>query len=174
MKKFVFLSILLAGLSLTGCKVQSVSRTEASNILFNNAMRAMERQDFVLEANTIMFRRGNQAFVNANTNFVSLSRGRATIQLAFNSPHAGPNGIGGITVEGRASNIRMEQDRRGNISFSMHVSGVGVSATVFISMPNGTNRCTATVTPTFRGNRIKFIGNLLPRSQSNVFRGRAL
>ena len=55
---------------------------------------------------------------------------RATIQLAFNTAAAGPNGIGGITVDGSASNIEMKTDKKGNVTFSMMVQGVAVSANV--------------------------------------------
>ena len=36
--------------------------------------------------------------------------------------------LGGITVEGIPTNIKMNEDRRGNISFTMNVNGAAVSA----------------------------------------------
>ena len=109
-----------------------------------------------------------------STNFVSMKGDRATIQLAFNTAAAGPNGIGGITVDGSASNIEMKTDKKGNVTFSMMVQGVAVSANVTIRMVKGTNKCTATVSPNFNSNRISFTGYLYPSDQSNVFKGRAI
>ena len=135
---------------------------------------ALKEKDFVLEAERVEFKRGQFVYVTPSTNFVSMKGDRATIQLAFNTAAAGPNGIGGITVDGSASNIEMKTDKKGNVTFSMMVQGVAVSANVTIRMVKGTNKCTATVSPNFNSNRISFTGYLYPSDQSNVFKGRAI
>ena len=96
--------------------------------MFNEAVAALNAQDFVLEADRVEFKRGQFVYVTPNTNFVSFIDGRATIQLTFNVPASGPNGIGGITVEGQPSNIKMETNKKGDVTFSMMVQGTGVSA----------------------------------------------
>ena len=138
------------------------------------AAEALKEKDFVLEAERVEFKRGQFVYVTPSTNFVSMKGDRATIQLAFNTAAAGPNGIGGITVDGSASNIEMKTDKKGNVTFSMMVQGVAVSANVTIRMVKGTNKCTATVSPNFNSNRISFTGYLYPSDQSNVFKGRAI
>lgn len=142
--------------------------------LFEQGVHALNAQDFVLEAERVEFKRGQFVYVTPSTNFVSMQGERATIQLSFNIAAAGPNGIGGITVEGSASNIEMKTDKKGNVSYSMMVQGVAVSANVTIRMVKGSNKCTATVTPNFNSNRISFTGYLYPSDQSNVFKGRAI
>ncbi len=144
------------------------------NALFEQAVRALEAKDFVLEADRIEFKLGNFVYVNSNTNFVAMKDGKATIQLAFNVPVSGPNGIGGITVEGTASNIEMKTDKKGNVFYEMNVQGVAVSARVTFRMAKGTNKCTATVLPNFNSNRISFSGELYPSELSDVFKGRSL
>lgn len=144
------------------------------NALFEQAVQALNDRDFVLEADRVEFKRGRFVYVNASTNFVSLKDNKATIQLAFNGAVAGPNGIGGITVDGSASNVEMKTDKKGNVTFSMNVQGIAVSAYVTFRMAKGTNKCTATVTPNFNSNRISFTGNLFPTSESNVFKGRSI
>ena len=64
---------------------------------------------------------------------------KATIQLAFNTPAAGPNGIGGITVDGTTSGVQMKTDKKGNVMYEMNVQGVAVSARVTFRMAKGTN-----------------------------------
>lgn len=148
---------------------------EAENMaLFNEALKALEGKDFVLEADRVEFKRGNFVYVTPSTNFVSMKGDRATIQLAFNGPFSGPNGLGGITVEGSASNVQLKTDKKGNITFSMMVQGTAVSANVTFRMAKGSNKCTATVSPNFNSNRISFTGSLYPTEQSNVFKGRTL
>lgn len=163
---------------LTGCKTQDPALKEAKAAeeqeKYLRAVEALNNNDFVLEADRITFRNGRFTYVSSSTNFVSMSGDKATIQLAFNSPYAGPNGIGGVTVDGRASNVKKKTDKKGNITFTMNVFGTGVSAIVSFNLTPGSNRCTATVTPNFNNRIITFSGYLYPTSESSVFKGRAL
>lgn len=138
---------------------------------YNQAKGALEARDFVLEANQLVFKRGQTSYVNPNTNFIALKDGRASIQIAPNNAVAGPNGLGGITVEGNASSIKYNVDSKGNITFSMMVNGRGVSAQVELSIPYGSAVCSADVIPNFNSQRMSFNGTLLPTSESNVFKG---
>ena len=101
-----------------------------ANALFEQAVQALKNKDFVLEADRIEFKRGSFVYVTPNTNFVSVKGEKATIQLAFNTPAAGPNGIGGITVDGTTSGVQMKTDKKGNVMYEMNVQGVAVSARV--------------------------------------------
>lgn len=136
------------------------------------AIKALETLEFALEADQIVFKRGQTAYVTPNTNFVSLSDDRAVIQVAPFNGGGGPNGVGGITLEGRASNIRIKTDKTGNVTFTMSVLGAALSATVTISMCNGGNDASVTVSPNFSSNRVTLNGRLLPMEQSSVFEGR--
>lgn len=51
----------------------------------------------------MIFKYGQIAYVNPNTNFVSVNKNDAVVQVAFNVPFSGPNGIGGVTVQGSVS-----------------------------------------------------------------------
>ena len=128
----------------------------------------------MLEADRVEGKRGQFVYVSSNTNFVSVKADEATVQLALNGAFSGPNGVGGITVEGKTSKVEIEQDKKGNVSFSMMVQGVGISAQLTFRMTKGSNECTATILPNFNSNRISFTGKILPTAQSTVFKGRAL
>ncbi len=153
---------------------QKVSEEALNNALFEQAVKALEDKDFVLEANRVDFRRGQSAFVSSNTNFVSVKDNKGTVQLALDGAMAGPNGLGGITVDGTVSNVKMDTDKKGNILYSMSIQGIGISATVSFNMIKGSNKCTATVTPNLNSNRISFTGMLFPTSESSIFKGRTL
>lgn len=145
------------------------------NAKFEMAYQALQNRKFVLKATDVDFKRGHTSHVNDNTNFVMLSGDDASIQFDSNIALAGPNGMGGITVEGKASNIEMKTDKKGNVSFKMNVQGTGVSALVSFNMTKGSNYCSAIVTPNFRSNRITFSGELVPLGGNNqVFKGHAL
>lgn len=174
--------LLVAVLVLGACSTMNQQEKAAAKatedarqlVLFNQAVEALNAKDFILEADRVEFKRGNFRYVQPNTNFIEVKGDRATVQLALSNFSSGPNGIGGITVQGVTSGVEMKTDSKGNISYSMMVQGTGISAQVIFSMVKGTNQCTATVTPNFSSNRISFTGYLYPTEESNVFKGRVL
>ncbi len=190
-KRLILLFVLLTGAAAAGAqterrihaqseqgsaqKRETEKRLEAiqDSIRSAEAFMALERLDFVLEANRLSFKRGETAYVTSDTNFISLSDERAVIQIA---PFlgGGPNGVGGITLEGKASNIRLKTDKKGNVTLTMSVSGTGLSATVDISLPRNSYMASVTVNPSFHSNRVTLYGDLVPSARSTVFKGRAL
>lgn len=156
-------------------KLKREERLEKDSIMgaldFNSAYQAIKNQSFVLEANSIQPMNGQVFFVNSNTNFVSLNNGQAMVQIASNSPYPGPNGLGGITVQGSASNIQTKQDDKGNVYLNMSVQGTFISATVNLMLMNDTNNATVTVDPNFSGRTLEMSGTLYPYSQANIFQG---
>ncbi len=141
--------------------------------MFERAVQALKDKEFVLEAERVEFKRGSFVYVTPSTNFVSVNGDKATIQLAFNVPVSGPNGMGGVTLDGTVSGVVLKEDKKGNISYEMNVQGAAVLARVTLRMAKGTNKCTATVLPNFNSNRISFMGELYPAGESTVFKGRS-
>lgn len=156
-------------------KLKREERLEKDSIMgaidFNSAYQAIKNQAFVVEANSIQPMNGQVFYVNSNTNFVSLHNGQAMVQIASNSPYPGPNGLGGITVQGSASNIQTKQDDKGNVYLNMSVQGTFISATVNLMLMNGTNNATVTVDPNFSGRTLEMSGTLYPYAQANIFQG---
>lgn len=146
---------------------------EADAVAYQQAVQALKNKQFVLEANQVIFRNGQSAFVSFTTNFVMMNGQRATVQVAFNTPYPGPNGIGGVTVDGNASDMKITTDKKGNVNCSFSVQGIGISAQIFISLTNGGNNATVTVNPNFNSNTLTLSGNLVPLAQSDVFKGRS-
>lgn len=145
----------------------------ADQLSYQQAVQAIKDKQFVLEANQVVFKYGQTAFVSSNTNFVMLNGNRATVQIAFNTPYPGPNGIGGVTVDGTVSDVKSSTDKKGNVNCNFSVQGIGISAQVFITLTNGGNNATVTVNPNFNSNTLTLSGNLVPLDQSDVFKGRA-
>lgn len=142
-------------------------------VAYQQAVQALKDKQFVLEADQVIFRNGQSAFVSTTTNFVMMNGSRATVQIAFNTPYPGPNGIGGVTVDGTASDMKITTDKKGNVNCNFSVQGIGISAQVFISLTNGGNNATVTVNPNFNSNTLTLNGDLVPLSQSDVFKGRS-
>ncbi len=153
--------------------IQKKLEAQQDSIDHANAVKALDSLGFVLEADKIVFKYGDMAYVQSNTNFISLSDDEAVVQVApYNA--GGPNGVGGITLDGRASNIKMQSDKKGTITYSFNVQGAAISAVVTITMPKGTNVVTAVVEPTFSSNRITLSGKIVPKGSSKVFKGTSI
>lgn len=138
------------------------------------AVQALKEGKFVLEADQLVFKRGRSAFVSSTTNFVLMDGEHASVQIAANNALAGPNGIGGITVDGSRKEMKITTDKKGNVNCSFSVQGIGISAQVYITLTNGGNNASARISPNFNSNTLTLNGVLVPLSQSNVNKGRAL
>ena len=97
------------------------------------AVQALKEGKFVLEADQLVFKRGRSAFVSSTTNFVLMDGEHASVQIAANNALAGPNGIGGITVDGSRKEMKITTDKKGNVNCSFSVQGIGISAQVDIN-----------------------------------------
>ena len=144
---------------------------QADSLAFEKALNAIKQLNFVLEADYISSARMGTTYVDNGTNFVSVSDDRAVVQISPRSDIGGLNGVGGITLEGTASNIVMKTDKKGNVTVNLNVQGAGISASIHIAIPQGSNRATATVSPNYRSNATTLGGRLLPSEESNVFEG---
>lgn len=155
------------------------ARREAENNiqsdLFKEIVKSLNERSFVVEVNKISFKNGVARLVNATTNFIALDGNSAIVQLSSNRNYIfGPNGIGGITVEGSPSNLKIVTDKKGNVTLSMSVQGIAISAQVTIVVPKNSNRAIATVMPNFYSQRIILNGTICPLDKSTVFKGRVI
>ena len=135
---------------------------------------AVQNRDFVLEANQVTFKNGNTVFVNSTTTFISVKGNRAVVQISPSNFSSGPNGVGGVTVDGTISGMQRMVDKKGRVTVSFNVTGIGINAQVEIYMVPGTNRASATIYPNFNSNTVWIEGNIVPYSSSNVFEGNSL
>ena len=183
MKKMVSILICALALMVGHIQAQEVELTKEEkkalqekidSIQHAEAVEAINAKKFTLEADQVVFKYGQTAYVTSNTNFVSVDGEDAVVQVAFNIPVAGPNGLGGVTVDGKVSSYEMRTDKKGTLYLSMNVMGVGISARLDISMPKGTNNATVTITPNFNSNRLTLNGVILPAFKSSVFKGRSI
>ena len=132
-------------------KQMKAEQDARDRLAFEEARKAIEAKEFVLEAD-----QGD----------------KAVVQVAFDIPVSGPNGLGGVTVSGSTSDYRQSVDKKGNIRVSMNVIGTGISAQVYINLPNGGNQASVDISPNFNSRRITLRGELLPLSEGNIFQGR--
>lgn len=141
---------------------------------FQAALQALKDQSFVVEVDQLIFPRGMTKFVPSMTNFVSMNDGTAVIQITTSNFNPGPNGIGGITVDGTPSNITISTDKRGVVYYNFVDQGIAVSATVNIQMIPGSNRATVTIYPNFSSNVLTMTGTIVPYEDSTIYKGMSI
>lgn len=185
MKRFViaFITCLMAltwSTSATAQNTRELTRQERKalqaqidSMQFAEALQAVNDTMFTLEANRVVFKYGQTAYVTSNTNFVSVHKGKAVVQVAFNVPFMGLNGLGGVTVQGRVNKYVKREDKN-TVYVDMDVFGTGISAHVTVQLYKGGNEASVDITPNLNSNRLTLKGNLLPTAKSNVFRGEVL
>ena len=137
------------------------------------AVNALQRREFVLESDEVTLKHGEHGYVNSTTNFVALHDGKATVQISPFQSGGGPNGVGGITVEGTPTGLKTDTDKKGFTRLSMNVTGNGISAQVTVTLSPSGNRATATIIPNFNSLNVTLDGQLVPFRESSVFKGTA-
>ena len=142
--------------------------------LYAAAVQALKENRFVVEVDRVVFKYGDVAYVNTNTNFILVDEDEGSVQVAFNTPYSGPNGIGGVTVDGRVSGIKLKESKKGKINYNFSVQGTGISAQIFLTLSAGSNQATVTITPNFNSRTLTLYGEIVPLEQSSVFKGRSL
>ena len=138
------------------------------------AFAAVKNQDFVLEAQTVQFRNGSTVFVNDMTNFISVKGNRAVVQISPSNFASGPNGVGGVTVDGMISGQEYRVGKKGFATYSFNVMGIGINAQVEIYLNQGTNQASATIYPNYNANTVWIQGNIVPYENSRVIEGSSL
>lgn len=145
------------------------AREVANQAAHEAALTALKDNNWVLMASTLYGPRGQAIPVSDNTNFIQFKDNTVYVQLAFNGI-AGPNGLGGITVQGTPSNISSQTDKYGNLTYSFYVNGTAITAQIVINLNGNGNYAQATVYPMLNNNNLTFSGTLVPTSQSGIFR----
>ena len=146
----------------------------ADSIAGVQAAVAVQNRDFVLEADQVTFKNGNTVFVNSSTTFISVKGNRAVVQISPSNFSSGPNGVGGVTVDGSISGMQRMVDKKGRTTLSFNVMGIGINAQIEIYMTPGTNRANATIYPNFNSNTLWIEGEIVPYASSDVFEGTSL
>jgi hypothetical protein len=134
----------------------------------------IDYQRFVLEADYVSGKTGSRSPVNSTLNFMIVDSTKATLQLG--SPWGvGINGVGGVTVDGNVTKFEVNKKES--------KKGVNYNITLFIMSAVGTydvqmwvsqsGRADATVRGNVSG-QLTYSGQLVPLSQSRVYKGRAL
>ena len=144
----------------------------SDSIQYVQAINAIRNGSWALEASNVTFNNGVTRFVTESTNFVSVDDGQAVVQTAFNNTNVNsPNGLGGITLEGRVLDEELKMDKEGNVYYNYNIQGAEISATVNVVITAHTNQATATVNPNFSSRQMTMSGYIYPYESAGVIEG---
>ena len=146
----------------------------ADSLASIQAIAAIRNKDFVLQVDNVTFQNGNTVFVNSSTNFISVKGNRAVVQISPSNFAAGPNGVGGVTVDGGISNYQITTDRKGRVNLTYNVSGIGISAQIEVYIVPGSTYAQATIYPNFNSNTMWLSGTVVPYNNASVIEGSSL
>lgn len=188
-----FAVLLVAGSLLSGCSAypstyrtadgtvvkltkeeQKALRNYEDSVTGAEAMKAVMDSSFIAAADQVTLKRGRNVNVSSNLNYVSLNGTNAVIQVGSTFSIYGPNGIGGVTLEGTARDIVIKTDKKGNVSLYMRVMGSGLSGEVTLQMANGSNHATVQVKGTFSSSQITMHCTVMPYEPYKMVQGRSL
>ena len=159
-------------------KARSAERREINELTDSiagvQAAAAVLNRDFVLEADQVTFKNGNTVFVNSSTTFISVKENRAVVQISPSNFASGPNGLGGVTVDGGISGYQITTDKKGRVNLTYNVSGIGISAQIEVYIVPGSTYAQATIYPNFNSNTLWISGNVVPYENANVMEGSSL
>ena len=146
----------------------------ADSLASIQAIAAIRNKDFVLQIDNVTFRSGNTVFVNSSTNFISVKGNRAVVQISPSNFASGPNGLGGVTVDGGLSGYQITTDKKGRVNLTYNVSGIGISAQIEVYIVPGSTYAQATIYPNFNSNTLWISGNVVPYENANIMEGSSL
>ena len=138
------------------------------------ALAALKDSTFVFNTNQIIFNNGISTSVSSVTNFISLNKNRVVIQIAFDIPYIGYNGLGGITVEGHISTVKMRTDKKGFTRYEFYANGTGISARVELTLHPTNNSATAIISPNFNSKQLNLNGSISPMNKAYIYKGTSL
>lgn len=142
------------------------------SVQYIQAINAIKAGSWALEASNVTFNNGVTRFVTESTNFVSVNDGQAVVQTAFNNSNINsPNGLGGITLEGRILGEELKMDKEGNVYYNYSIQGAEISATVNVVITAHTNQATATVNPNFSSRQMTLSGYIYPYDSAGIIEG---
>ena len=129
----------------------------------------LTRRVFVLEADYLRNKYGNQTAVMSNINFIRVDQTTGVLQTGSVFSF-GSNGVGGVTAEGEIGQWTIYRNPR-NLSYTVRFSlQTNIGHYDVVMNVSANTRATATITGLGPGNLI-WDGHLVPIGNSRVFKG---
>ena len=169
MRKLLLLLVLCLPFALSAQKSSRQKKAEKKKEKHEKLLQLIESMEFVIETHTIRDKRGRQSFVSPTTNFVAIADSAGVIQIATNNFAPGLNGLGGQTIQGRITRFEIEDNGIGK-GVDIRITFFGLAAfDFFVNISE--NRYATLYLSGSQGQQLRFIGNIIPLEESDIFVG---
>ena len=188
MKKTSLILAVLAAFAVCACSTTKTVTLEDGTVVTETKKERKERQQrvdsfahekaaqaivqryFVITATQV--RVGRMGYpvngLNEDTNYLLMQGDGGIVQVAFNGPSPGLNGLGGITLPGEIKNFEISKGKKGDLYVTYSMVSSYMNADVNITLHRGGDKATATIMPAFGHDRIEIIGRLIPYRDKNI------
>lgn len=145
-------------------------REQVNQLAHQKALQAMEQGYFVVMADRISDgRTGYTASgLSNNANFLLRQGDGGIFQVAYMNGRMGSNGLGGITLHGDVSGVKMKENKDGSVSMSYNMVSYQMNAYVYITLYKDSDRVSVMVTPTMGRSNITLYGRLVPYRNAKI------
>lgn len=161
--------VALAAFTFTGCNAQK----SADPVAQAEGLERLGLQTFMIQTSRLDFGSGRSTEVTPNTNFLMMAGGRCMVQVAPRIG-GGPNGVGGITMDGVVSNYKLVRHDNGSATATFRLTQNGYFADVTISYDAKRNYALVRFSATYRRYSVTFAGTVSPYDPSKVVDGKSL
>ncbi len=181
MKKIIF--ILLAGFLMSTAFAQDVDKKaerkakkekekQEALVKYEKAVKIMKAKSFIITAKTITFRSGQQIFPDEALNFLKVEGENGVLQIAPRTAmNPGFNGLGGITLDGKISNVKERtNEKKNHFSMSFSISGVVGTAQITVNL-YGSDQANIMVQGMYSGTSFTMTGVVEPYGDATIFQG---
>lgn len=140
---------------------------------FEIAKNMLRDTAFLIPAETFQLSDGsNFTSVDGTINFLKIDKNDGVLQLGNAlSPNPGRNNLGGITVSGKVSNIRLNMnEKRNSVFMTFNLIGPVITARVAITL-TGSDKAVVSVDGLYTGKGINLRGTVKPLGYKRIFQG---
>jgi hypothetical protein len=148
-------------------KLEAIATAKLVDSLVNN-------RRFVLEAEYLSNQTGNRVVVNSLLNFIIVDSSKIVLQIATTSGSGGPNGMGGITTDGRITSFEVKKAGKKEGFYSIRIMAMTPMGTYDIFL---TIRPDSSADATLSGltyGKLNYHGQIKDRKDAKIFKGRSI
>ena len=128
----------------------------------------IQSRKFVLEAQFLANKKGQRVVVDPILNFIVVNEKKCTFQFG-NGRDAGYNGLGGVTVEGKIFDFKVDENKKGFNTIKFRATSS--TGTIFVNMNiSSLGDAQATISGS-TSSRLEYSGIIVPLEESRIYKG---
>ena len=164
-----------SGAKIFSKNAKRINKTDSIDMKYHDqALEALKDSFFVFNTEQIIFNNGISTSISPITNFISLNKNQVIVQIAFDTPYIGYNGLGGITVEGHISNLKIRTNKKGFTRYEFYANGTGIAARIELMLHPENNSATVMISPNFSNKQLNLSGSVTPFNKAYIYKGSSL